>query len=347
MAAHGAGAQSFDGLTIVAFEDRDGALYIAPGDHIVIFVAERGSYAAVASSFRGNPRGCISAAVPGSYTGTSIAFGVAAEPKARRQGLDTLCPPFTVKLDGPDGVRIDAGDRYSRRHEVVARVPLQTIDFSGAHFARHEVKGVRLGPVSQDVGPLPATPSSRDRSKFFQRQIGTTGRYKAAMHGRAAAAEITGWPWDVLYDIQYLHQFDEKGTFAGFREAVLRQYGEPTSEHREFGYMVWLYDLSGTLIRPDSASSCRRTAEFWLKKDARQAITGIDWNANSDDFGPWGCSLIMEMRPNTGDGGVTGYFVRMANGYAMAINHLLQRVEEPPAVMQKMQVIHTFKPKLD
>ena len=314
------------------------------------FVSARGSYASVVTNFRGTRAGCIATAVPGSYTGASIAFGVAEDAKLRRQGLETLCPVFTLRFEGPTTVRVTAGAHYSRQHAVAAHIPLRAMDFGAAQFRRSDIKGVRLGPVlnKAELGPLPSVSSGQDASKYFRRKMEKRGYYFTNVQGNAAAAQVTGWPWDVLYDAHYLREFKAMVTSAGFREAVLRQYGTPSSERPQNGYMIWLYDLDGRQVTKDTPpdNSCRRTADFWLKYDADNVIAGINWNSNSDDFGPWGCSVLMEINPNHGDGGVTGYYIRIASGYAMALNHFFQRLAQPVAVMKKIQAFKGYKPKV-
>jgi hypothetical protein len=64
-----AAAQNFDGITIITFDRKGGpgGEAIADGDHIVTFVSARGTYASVATNFRGIRRGCLAEAVPGMH----------------------------------------------------------------------------------------------------------------------------------------------------------------------------------------------------------------------------------------------------------------------------------------
>jgi len=344
-------AQTFDGITIIDFPGAQGREAIADGDHIITFVSERGSYAAVATNFRGKRRGCIAAAVPGSYTGSSIKFGVEGDLGARRQGLSTLCPTFSLRFDGQNDVRVEAGPRYSREHRIVAHIPLRPIDFGAPHFMRHEVRGVRLGPVlnPDDLGPLPAkTYANSYAYKNFRHDVGVEAGKKRLVQGRAAPAEVTGWPWDVLYSANYYREYEQMNTIEGLRDAVIRQYGQPSSESTDRNYWVWLYDLDGNLVQPGSESdSCAITADYWLKYVPGGSVDHVNRNANMDDFGPWGCSLIMELNARGGSGGVKQYSVYMMSGYAMAMNHFFQQIEEPLAVMKQMQSHQYFKPRFD
>ena len=351
-----ADAQSFDGVTIIEFGDEDGRRAIAYGEHIVTFVSARGSYAAVVPR-PGTHGGCQSLAAPEGYTGTSIAFGVAADAAVRKHRLQTYCPPFTLRLEDAATVRIEApGDpaagrkEYASRQRVLAHVPLRAIDFESAPFARHDLKGVRLGPVldGAELGPLTVRvgDSKNDRYKSFQRQVAVRDGYRSVIRGHAAAAEVTGWPWDVLYFAQYFEELEQTSTFEAFAAAVRERYAEPSSLYE--GYQLWAYDLDGRKLAFDQAGSdsCRATIEFWLKTDPLKRVLGLDWQFNSSDIGPWGCSVVMELNSNRSGGGVSGYQIRAASGYVMAINHFLQRIEETTELLEKVQALQGRKPKL-
>ena len=343
-----AGAQTFDGITIITFDGNrgPGREAIANGDHIVTFVSARGAYAAVATNFRGIRRGCIAEAVPGSYTGWSITFGIDAPIERRKFKLDTLCPSFTLTFEDRDSVRVAAANGYSRRQQVVARIPLVAVDFSAPHFARHEIRGVRLGPVLEpaDVGPLRQSGAS-DHHKLFRRQVGEAGSYRTLVQGNAVAAEITGWPWDVASELRFSWEYEQKATSEAFRDAALQRYGPPSAERP--GYLVWLYDLAGNLVRLSDpmTNGCRATAEYWLKHDGTN-IGHVDANANSSDFGPWGCSVIMELGARRSDQGVDGFSIRLWSGYALALNHFFQRLEEPREVAGALGQLQQFEPRL-
>jgi hypothetical protein len=344
-AASLAGAQSFDGITIITFDGKGGpgGEAIADGDHIVTFVSARGAYASVATNFRGIRRGCLAEAVPGSYTGRSIAFGIDAPLERRKFKLETLCPTFTLTFEDAQNVRVAAGNGYSRLQRVVARIPLVAVDFGAPHFARHEIRGVQLGPVLDraELGPLR---HSLDRYRGFRRRVGG-GNDLTFVQGSAAAAEITGWPWDVLYDLRFSLSYDQKVTSAAFRDAAIERYGPPSSERP--GNLVWLYDLAGNLVRLSDpmTNSCRATAEYWLAHDAT-TIDHVDPDPNSSDFGPWGCSVIMEMNARSSDQGVDGFTVRLWSGYAIALNHFFQRLEEPKTVARALDELYHFEPHL-
>ena len=84
-----------------------------------------------------------------------------------------------------------------------------------------------------------------DRHRFLTRQVTSMQGEKAALRGRAAAAAITGWPWDVLYFADYSENFGATSTYDALKEVVFERYGEPSSIYDDFGFMLWLYDVDG------------------------------------------------------------------------------------------------------
>jgi hypothetical protein len=212
---------------------------------------------------------------------------------------------------------------------------------------------VRLGPLlsGQGLGRLSAPGSSDDRHKNFNRVVGEPGstgsRYAPSVMGRAAATEITGWPWDVLFFAQYDEEFKKTSIYEAFMNAVHERYGTPSSLFEQSGYMLWTYDFDGQIVTFDEpgTSPCRQTIEFWLNKGPLHRIHGLGWQFNSYDLGPWGCSVIMELNPNR-NGGVSGYSISAASGYAMAINHFYQRIDETSDLLEKVRALANRKPRL-
>jgi hypothetical protein len=90
---------------------------------------------------------------------------------------------------------------------------------------------------------------------------------------------------------------------------------------------------------------CRVTAEYWLKHDGTN-ISHVDPNANSSHFGPWGCSIIMELGARSGDQAVGGFSLRLWSGYVIALNHFLQRLEEPKTIAHALGELEGFQPVL-
>jgi len=328
LAATPAAARSFDGITILSFDGNHGpgGDAIARGDRIIVFVSSRGAYASVSDSFQGR-RSCLAAVVPNSFTGRSISFGVDAPLELRRQRTRTLCPKFTLTFEGPKTVRVSAGQTYSRAQRVLVQVPFVGVDFGAAHFTRSEIRGVRLGPVPDpsEVGAL--RPNHGEAYKIFRRQVGENGNYGTLVQGKAAAAEITGWPWDVLFNFRFSRKYDQPVASSAFRDAAIEHWGQPSSERP--GRLVWIYDLAGKLVRVSDpmTNSCRATVDPWLKV-YNGVFSHIDPNAVSGDLGPWGCSVILEVGASTSDAGVGGFNILAWSGYTMALNHFFQRIEE-------------------
>lgn len=354
-----AAAQTFDGITIIRFSDEGGKRAIADGDHIVTFVSARGSYGAVVAP-RGSHAGCQALAVQGSYTGASIGFGMAVDPVVARQlQLKTYCPVFSMQFEDAETVRITVpdyygpGKNYETSQKVVAHIPFHSVDFESEPFTRHDIKGVRIGPLleTQGLSGLGGSSGGSDRHRFLTRQVTTMQGKETALQGRAAAAEITGWPWDVLYFANYSENFGAASTFDAFKEAVVERYGQPSSIYDESGFMLWLYDLDGRKLGigdPDP-SGCRATAEFWMQADPLKRVTGMGWDFGGSDIGPWGCSLVMNLSPDRSSGGVRGYWVQVGSGYVMAMNHFLQRIEQTTGLLDEVRTLtrslRTNKPK--
>lgn len=339
-------AAALDGITIIKFSAEPVTHGIAEGSHLVTFISASGSYAAVVSDWGSQYAGCTSLAVPGSYTGTSITFGMDADAVVRKQRLETYCPTFTLRLEDAATVRVTAGNQLSGQMKIVARIPLRAVDFQSAHFVKHDLKEVRLGPVTNrgELGPLRARGYGL-RYKGFRRQIATSGRQASNVLGHAAAAEVTGWPWDVLYYAQFFEKFPTHSTFAAFNDAVVEKYGEPSSRHG--AYMLWIYDLDGQKISlSQTSNACPTTLDFWVKYDQLRRAHGMDWRIDKGhDLSPWGCSLFMEINGNQESGGVSGYRVQALSGYAMALNHFSQQVEKTEELKKKIQALQNSKPK--
>ena len=343
-----AAAAPLDGITIIKYSNDPAARQtLAEGSHLILFVSARGSYAAVVAHRPAHYSGCTSLAVPGSYTGTSIAFGMDAPFSFRKQRLQTYCPPFTVSLEDENMVRVVAGDRVDSPMEIVARIPFSGIDFSAPHFVRHNFKGVSLGPVtnSDDLSPLGAR-GYGTRSRQFQQIVGKQGNYNLAVTGKAAAAEITGWPVDVLYSMQFSEQFPIESTFPAFYDSVLEKYGEPSSRYKETGYMFWFYDLAGQKIVPETpmSNACRSTLEFRMHYDKLHRMQKMA-NPGNQNLDFWGCGLVMELLGNRSGGGVTGYTTRAFSGYVMAVNYFYQQIEETEELKKKIEALQERKPQ--
>lgn len=336
---------SLDGITIIDFKSAQQVL--ASGDYLVVFVSSRGTYAAVVSELA-TGGGCIASAVEGTYTRNAIEFGVEDDLTLRRQARDTVCPRFSLHLEGDGYVRIQAAPAYNRRHRVVAHVPFVALDFGAEPFTRVDFGGVRLGPVSagEDVATR-ATPGNRAAyaHKWFRKTVGAVGDKHNTVQGQVAPADITGWPWDVLYTASYVRHYDGLVATETFRDAVLGQYGEPSSSSADGRYWVWLYDLDGRLVKPGTDNVCAVTAGYWLQQVSGGAVDRIRIAHSKNDLGPWSCSLMVDLNARGTSGGVDHYMATATSGYAMAMSHFYQRIAEPLAVMEKMQALKASTPE--
>ncbi len=346
--ACGGNAKTLDGIMISRFDDPQGHEAIAQGEYLVTFISGHGTYASIAWTRQGST--CQSLGVPGTYSGDSISFGIDADKQIRTVRLQTYCPSFSVNWEGGDTIRVEARDgAYRREHQIIAHIPLQEIDFEAEPYTTHDIKGVRLGPVlnPEEVLRLSAPGGPADRVQGFRRVVETAEGEAVTLSGSAAAAEITGWPWPVLFRAKFLDQFERPTPEPVFRELVLERYGEPSSIHPNVWYAFWLYDLSGNLLDPagEKSGACLATADFWLERDPLGRVTQVKWGQNSHDLGPWGCGLMFALRPNRSDGGVTGYSVEVLDGYVMALNHFLQRFSQLEALKAQIEAVVSAKPK--
>jgi hypothetical protein len=377
-AGTGARAQSFDGITIIELVDEAGENAILGrglgptefGNNLIVtFVTQQGSYA----TLTGGNRQCVAWSVEGSYTGKSITFGV--PPTKATTGHPKICQPFTLTYQADGTVQVDAHNKfhksqgplseaaeivsYSRQRKVVARIPLVPLDWGLPIFDRHAIKGVRLGPVPvvqaalggarTKVGKLRRqTDFQKDFEAILEGQPTKSGQI--VIRGRIAAAEIMGWPWDVLYGA-WLQERATPTATETFEQAAFDRQGKESLRRNEGKFLstretqlLWLYDLAGQQImverneaeepianaiaraaRPDN---CLATADLWLDN---AAPTGIN-----QDIGPWGCILIMILTHNGQRGEVGEYRIESVSGYTLALNHFFTRLEELRETRQKI-----------
>lgn len=365
-----AAAQSFDGITVIELNDRDGAAAIGAigGRYLVTFVSALGSYAALVA--QGN-RGCIAWMEQGSYTGTSATFGLASEAVPVRNNNPRLCLRFTLRFEGPGEVRMEAANkipdfggnispdnkelRYSRRRPVISQIPLAALDWGAAPFARHDIKGVRLGPVANanagknyKLGPLYRSGGVAEKS--YSTVVGKQpGRdYDAHVNGRVAATEITGWPWDALVGAWYVEQLPQPANLKSFVQAVNDRYGRPSfskaqgvASSQASNLHFWVYDLAGRQLGPNDAApdNCLALEEEWAKN--------IYQGSASSQLGPWGCSLVMILSHNGGDNfPVSNYRIEAVSGYAKGLNHFLTQLQEVEKIKATLQSAKGNQPQL-
>jgi hypothetical protein len=369
-------SQTFDGITIIELADKAGweaitGYRLKPTDkmagaqYIVTFVSTRGSYTALLSG----RRACVAWAVPGSYTGTSITFGLSASIASMQVVYTKICQPFTLTYESSGTVRIDVrGNKfhnqgplnkdakivnYSRQQKVVADIPLVALNWGLQAFDRHSVKGVRLGPLPTvtaslkdqakiKIGKVKKVRESpvgihRDFEAIFSKQSSQTGLIRVL--GHIATKEILGWPWDALYVARFFETLPQNSMIEAFKQAVVERYGEPSLEASSQVFL-WVYDLKGQKLTEPLAApdNCLGTFEHWQDNSS---LTGFN-----RDIGPWGCALVMRLTHYGGHGMVGRYTVEAVSGYTLALKHFFTRLEEMREAQQMVQEIESAKPDL-
>jgi hypothetical protein len=341
-----AAAQNFDGITIIELDDREGAEAIVGGipgtSHIVTFVSAAGTYAALTDE---NHRDCVAWAEAGSYTGDTIAFGLPRD--EQRKASPRICLPFTLRLEGPGRVRVEAGEHYSRARRIVARAPLVAFDWGQPHFARHDIEGVVLGPVPAMQARLGASANIR----IFPQPLANGAIYDKTMRveianpeipgdlrtvdGRIATAESMGWPWDAIIRAEKTERLPQPSLIDAFERAVVARYGQATMrELNPFGTRVvfsWFYDVAGHPVDPAARGpdSCLPTRDLWeVAKD-------------ESDLGPWGCGLIFTVSHDGTRDFVRTFEIRAQSGYAAALSHFARRLAELQAVRERNDAIRS------
>jgi len=345
-AAFPAGAQTFDGITIIELDDFTGSQSIGGGNasHIVVFVSATGTYAALTN--RGG-RQCFAWAQDGSYNGGSITFGV---PRDEQTGgrYPPICLPFTLSLEGPNRVRVAAGPNYSRARKVVAHVPLVAFDWSRPNFARHDIEGVTLGPVPVMEAKFAGTA----RIRINPRQLVSGATHEKSMRvaipnpndeasprnvtGRIIAAESIGWPWDVIVRAEKTERLPEKSLIDVFDQAVFDRYGpgslREVDKARTGVTFSWFYDVFGQPVDISNASnpdSCFATRALW------------EFSKEESDLGPWGCGLVFTVTHDGIRDFVRVFSIAAVSGYPMALSHFARRLNELKATRERNDAIRS------
>ena len=367
---------NFDGVTIIALDDEDGENVIRgkqdspidTGKYLAVFVAKRGTYAAML----GMSVGCVAWAVPDSYTGTSITFGLPASKITLRTARPQICQPFTLTYVDAGKVRLDADNpfdrsggalsrdakvmHYSREHNVVAHTSLIDLDWGAPVFDRFRIKDIGLGPLmlsekaltratktsTSNFRPQPA-PHKAFEALFPEKDA--AGRVWVTVRGYLATKEQMQWPWDVLYALYYSEDMPETVT-DNFVQAVVERYGPPSLQLPIKGatevQMFWLVDLNGKQLGQNDGGTgnclAPDLADHWLRP--------FDMGTFNGDIGPWGCSLILKVQHNGKKGTVSRYRIEAGSGYVMALNHFFGRLKEMEALREKMAKAEGAKPKL-
>lgn len=350
-------AADFDGITIIELDDPLAAEALGAkrnSAYLVTFVSGVGTYAAVMDR---RERSCVAWQREGSYTGDSIAFGKAFDEKAPTIRNPSLCYPFELTFDGAGSVRLVAENhipksagpnaertvvRYNRLRKVLMRVPLRAIDWSLPIFSRHGIREASLGPVLSNgpvdylLGPLRTTSRGTHKNVSATLGIGANG-YREKLNGYAMAAEHTGWPWDAIYAMTFAARLKPPSGIAAFNEAITQRYGDPTLvDERKKWY--WLYDIEGESVQVNAGQRdpCLGTMHIWNHNSL---------SSRNSDIGPWPCQLVMTLKP-AGRRNISNYMIEVMNGYAMAINHYLARLDEVAELKERLRIVEGATPIL-
>ena len=237
-------AGGFKGITVIELADEQAAHVLkghgrGGGSHLVAFVSDQGSYAALLGSHQ--TRECVAWTTSGPKTDDSIIFGLHPTEQSLKLVHPSVCLPFTLSFAGPDRIRLVAENsfaevggalsnqakriRYDRAQRIIARTPLVSIDWEMPGFSRHKVNDVRVGPL-----PIKRTPNLEPKT-LNRSPVGTwkvlvtvrdprdNTKTNEAM-GHVIKADVFGWPWDVLYSAETKKNPDKVSLTEVFDQAV-------------------------------------------------------------------------------------------------------------------------------
>ena len=360
-------AGGIDGITIIELVDTTAAQVIhgartGSDPYLVVYVSAQGSYASVGN---GDKRHCVAWAKDGSYTGTTITFGIPATVASIQTAYPYVCQPFQLSLEAAGEVRVRADNpvglgsplatdaqtvHYSRRHPMLARAPLMAVDWSQPMFRTYTLHDVPLGPLpvvtaalapgsKMSLSPLKVTHAGA-RKDFVVDQTPDDQWNSRRVMGDVLAAERLGWPWDALFGARHVEHFQQRSTITAFDEAIRSRFGDPTLVERRTGSArrdhYWLFDLHGRQVATgeSSSGSCLDTKDLWERQTWLSRI--------NVDVGPWNCALVARLRDDaSGQGTVSQYELEVMHGYATALNHFTWRVEQVQALRDQIRGTET------
>jgi hypothetical protein len=361
-------ADGFKGITVIELADEQAAHVLkghgrGGGSHIVTFVSDRGSYAALLGNHQ--TRECVAWAASGPKTNDFITFGLPPTEQSLKLVNPSICLPFTLSFAGPDLIRLVAENsfaevggalsnqaqriRYDRPQRMIARIPLVSIDWEMPVFSRHKVNDVRVGPLPAkrtqelELKTLNRSPVGTWKALVTVRDPRDSAKTNEAM-GHVIKADVFGWQWDVLYSAETKKHPDKVSLTDVFDQAVVGRYGKPTTIIRGRAEYIkefyWLFDLKGKQPGSVGNDTCSATFEFWKHEESLASF--------EKDIGPWGCSLVMLLSHN-GNGVrpvVNVYSIQAVSGHVVGLNHFKRRIEELDAVRKQIEKVQSFKPKL-
>lgn len=379
--ARGADAGVPEGITIIDMRDETGENSIrgradrgAPfgprdtGRYIVMFVSPRGTYASLTGR-RG--AGCIAWAASDSKTERSIKFGLPPRTATVDRGKPRICQPFTLTFDDTGKVRVQARNKYKRLGgplregaqwlefdkvvPVILQVPLLTPNWTMPAFTRHNIKGLRIGPLPVVSAALKGKASILARAvqrsplgirKPFRVRVTSKSAQPGLekVDGFLAAKQVIDSKTDILYFARLFEKLQVESSFEAFEKTLVGRYGAASHikslAHGTTRTYIWLYDLDGKKVEMSfsktSTSGCLAAREQWLDF---KAVGFGDYN---HDIGPWGCALVMVLVHD-----VNGYSrVQVVSGHTLAINHFAKRLEDVSKAQERIKKLEGYKPKL-
>jgi len=308
--------------------------------YLVIFISPEGNYASLAPL--GFKTGCISWVIDHSSDLSSLTFGGSKASNSNPNIFNrSICPQFTVKSQGNETVKLVRGASEIPAN-IIARVPLQTPDWSMQVFDRYAVRGVRLGPAdianpnpSRNVFEL----SSLMNRVLFQfaaaappDPLDRKSGHAKPVYGFYAARDVTGWPSDVRVLTWHTGTPAESKNQSQWDQLILERYGTPSLKVGPISY--WAYDLRGNKLseKHTGPENCLGSTDLSLRLETVDPKPFRDI-LGRDDLGPWGCSLLVRMA------GVNNNQIDTVAGFALGQSVFKGRLAE----VRRYKEVSTFQ----
>jgi hypothetical protein len=330
----------FGGITII--ELRPDPNWERSNRYLVLFISPEGNYASLAPL--GFKAGCISWVIEHSSDFSSLTFGGSKASNSNPNIFNrSICPQFTVKSHGNETVRLVRGSSAMTAN-IIARIPLQTPDWSMQVFDRYAIRGVRLGPA--DIANPNPSRNVFELSSLMNRvlfQFAATAPpdpldrksgHAKPVYGFYAARDVTGWPSDVRVLTWHTGTPAESKNQSEWDQLLLEMHGTPSLKVGPINY--WAYDLRGNRLSEKDAGpeNCLGSTDLLLRLETADPKPFRDI-LGRDDLGPWGCVLVVRMA------GVNSYQVDTVAGFALAQSVFKGRLAE----VRRYKEASTFQPQ--
>ena len=330
----------FGGITIIDMNPSSPSQNA--GRYLIVFVSPGGTYARSLTS--GGL--CIGWVSEANADPSVLSFGLndtSNYGRVTQSGL-RVCHRHTLQFESESIVRVIQGQQ-NRKYNIVARIPLQMLDWSHKIFEKHAIKGVRLGPTSSVKRAVPFNTAHLEGRVFAQFRTPdptvANPTYSQTIFGHAAVKEITGWPSDILVMSRFGESLGTSGRGSAFNAVVLEKYGQPS--FLTAGQAIWVYDLHGKKLQEKDAgpANCLGTYQAW--EQPLLQMGGVP--GTEDDIGPWGCSLVVTHTYADDSALIGSYQVRTFSGQAWAMSRFKGRLFEVKEAKETISSIDKFKPK--